>query len=649
MLFWGYRLEPAEYVAGIHDVPADTVLTAVRIPVARMLSAAALLVVGGSALWIWSTRIVVIATPWLLLAMLSFAGHYVVPSFAGAVRSTEELTAVRIEAERWPLTVVAYGTSYSETSLDPAAAPEPRATPSAAAVFNRAPLWDAFAVTVLLDRVAAGDPQSRFFEASLGAYRTRSAGTVPVYVAARLIDLSAAEETGSDLTWETVHAGALRVGSGAVAVQAHRLSDTGLPLFVPDIEQPHRGIEQITDVSLRAPGTRVGPGITDFAVFHEADDDVPLGVVAGGFWRRLGLAWALQSPQLVTGGTVTEGSVVVWHRDVVERLNRFAPFAEFGDARAVVLDGRLFWLSNGYVSAPAFPLAPAVRWRGEKVRYLRSSLLGVVAAATGETAVYLLRDPDPLSLAWSQIAPQVVRPASQLPPALLAHIPYAEEAMVIQLDLVRRMAFPAGTVERPPMPVLGPTMAGRDPYWWVGRSASDTVTRLRLVAPLERRESGLLAGFLDGTVRDAAPVLELFRADGPAELLGPSQIARRFSQLRGDLTGIDGTVRMIPHEGGVASIQSFYMSPEDGAGAPRVVDVAIGFGGGIGNGPTLAIALDRLHAEVSPTGMGTREWMRARQWFERMDSARRLGDWVAFGRAYEELRRLLVGLPDSAP
>jgi len=648
MLFWGYRLEPAEYVAGIHDVPGDTVLTAVRIPASRMLSAAALLVLGGSALWFWSSRVIVVALPWALLAMLSIAGHYVVPSFAAAVRSTEELTVSEIEADRGPLAHIAYGTTYTEMSLDPALAPEPRLTPSANAVFDRAPLWDAFAVTVLLDRLATAEPHITFSGATLGMYRSRSGEPVPVYVAARQVDLSAVSDTAAALTWERVHVRPYEAGSGAVAVQAHRTSGVGLPLFIPDLDRPAQAVEQLTELALVDPRMATGPGVSDFAVF-DGGTSAPRGVIAGGFWRRLALAWSLQSPQLVTADAVADSSIIVWHRDVVERLNRYAPFARFGEPRAAVVGGRLYWISNGYVSAQGFPLSPTVRWRTERVRYLRSSLVGIVEASTGETSVYLLRDHDPLSLAWSQILPEVVRTASQLLPGLLDHLPYPVEALSVQLDLLRRTVFPTGTVERPVASVVaGPLTAGQDSYWWVGRTARDTVVRLRLFAPLEKRESGLLAGLVDGTVRGMSPMLELFRADGPTEILGPSQMARRFSQLRGDLTGIDGKVRMVPFQGGVASLQSTYLSREAG-GAPQVVDISVGFRGGIGSGPTLPTALDQLRAEASPTGMGSREWMRAKQWFERMDAARRLGDWTAFGRAYEELRQLLIGLPDSVP
>ena len=52
-LFWGYRLEPAEYVAGIHRVTVDASLLDVRIPVARLLSVLGLCTAGASLAWLW--------------------------------------------------------------------------------------------------------------------------------------------------------------------------------------------------------------------------------------------------------------------------------------------------------------------------------------------------------------------------------------------------------------------------------------------------------------------------------------------------------------------------------------------------------------------------------------------------------------------
>jgi uncharacterized membrane protein (UPF0182 family) len=614
MLLWGYRLEPVEFVAGIHDVPVDAVLTAVRFPVARMLSAAAVLTAIGSLLWFWTPRVIVVAVPWILLALLSFAGHYVVPSFAGAVRSSEELLVTDVESVRRTLTNIAYGTTYTEHSLDPGSVNERREVPSARMVFDGAPVWDAFAVTVFLNRVATTEPYHTFADATIGIYPTAGGVLVPLYVSAKRVDVQAARDAGIDLTWERVHAGPLRSAAGVVAVQAGAASGTGMPLFVADVGSPEVASEPVRELAVARSEVAFAPGMTDFGLARPGGT-APAGAPAGGFLRRLALAWTLQSPQILTSDVVADSTRVVWHRDVTRRLDRFAPFAEFGEPRAVMMNGRLHWVANGYVRAGAFPLAPAVRWRGDKVRYVRSSLIGVVDAHSGRSAVYLTRSPDPLSVAWAQIAPQVVRPASQLPGSLIANLPYPMEMMRLQVDLLRRTAFPAG----------------------------------RLLAPLEKRESGLLAGLLDGTMRGAVPVLELYRADGPAELLGPGQVARRFSGARGELSGVEGIIRMVPVSGGVASLQTTYVSSDESGSAPQLVDVSVAYGGSVGNGASLPEAVERLQSEAVPTGRGSREWRSARQWFERMDAARRLGDWSGFGRAYEALRRLLTSVADTSP
>jgi uncharacterized membrane protein (UPF0182 family) len=647
-LFWGYRIEPSEYVAGVHGVPADAVLLAVRIPAARVLSAVALLVVGGSLLWLWSERVVLVLLPWTLLALGSFAGHYVVPAFAGAVRSPEDLVVADVEMQRRQFEEIAYGTTYADTPLDPAR--ELRARPSATSELTRVPVWDAFAVTVLLNRIAAPDPHTQFAQASLGIYGSRSGPPVAAYVAPREVELSAAREVEADLSWEQVHIGPLAYARGAAAVHANRVSETGLPFFVADLDAADSATPQVSELGLRQPDVIFAPGVTDFAVLP-AGDQQAVGVPLGGVRRRIALAWILQSPRLITSDAVSDQSLVLWHRNVVERLERYAPFARFGHPRATVAAGRLYWIANGYLAAEAFPLAPAARWRTKTVRYLRSNLIGVVDASSGETAVYLLRSADPLGSAWAQLLPQIVRPASQIPRELLPNLPYPMALLSVQVELLRRSAFRTGPVDRPFASVAGAAgSAGVQEYhWWVGTSASDSVPRLRLVAPLEIRESGLLAALVDGTVRDGALSLELFRSEGPPEVLGPAQVARQFAGLRGDVAGLEGAVRMVPSTEGVLAVQSTYVSPGDAGAVPQLVDVAVALGGAVGNGPTIGDAAERLRAATSPAGGGSREWLRARQWFERMDAARRAGDWNAFGRAYDELRRLLVGASDTLP
>src|SRR5256885_12067742 len=73
-----------------------------------------------------------------------------------------------------------------------------------------------------------------------------------------------------------------------------------------------------------------GPGFREFAV--AAPDSWPAlrasGIALGRWWRRAALAWALQSPELARAET--DGLLLLWRRDVVERLQRLAPLPRVG-------------------------------------------------------------------------------------------------------------------------------------------------------------------------------------------------------------------------------------------------------------------------------------------------------------------------------
>jgi uncharacterized membrane protein (UPF0182 family) len=643
-LFWGYRLEPAEYVAGIHGVPADTVLTTVRVPVAQALSVLALAAAALSLLWVHFARVAVVAAPWIVLASVSFVGHYVVPTFTAAVRTPEELALESVEARRDTMVGLAFDARPATMELALTAAADPSAARTHAAALTTAPLWDGFTVGVLLNRTVGAEPPARFGDATLGLYRAPDGSAVPVYVAARGVD--PATIPPEELSWEAVHQGPYAAATGAAAIQAHRIAPAGLPYFVPDLARADSGAAQATELTLARRTVRFRPAAVDFAVVSPEDGPV-VGAPAGGLWRRMALAWTLQSTRIVTSDVVTAQSLIVWHRDVLERLERYAPFAAFSDARAVVVGDTLYWLASGLVSADAFPLARTVRWRGESVRYLRSSLVGVVEAATGRTAVYLTRDADPLTAAWAVLAPEIVRPAGELPTALQPHLAYPAELFAVQVALLQVRGDGAGGRQtRPPVAAAFPL--GQEPYRWVGTTPADSVPRLRLMAALTAPEDGALAGIVDGTVRDGAPRLVYLAIEAALGVPGPAQAARQLGRLRADPEGIQGRLRMAPFDDGVLALQTGYLSPGEGA-APQLVDVAVGWGRAAGSGSDLRTALTRLRTAPAPFGMAATEKEEARRWFERMDAARRSGDWVAFGRAYEELRRILKSEPDTLP
>ncbi len=631
VLAWGYRLEPAELVGGLHNVKYDAVLTGVRIPVAHVLGALAVIVAVVSLLWLAVERGGLVGAAWLALLLVSFLGHYVLPGFVGAARGSEGRRSRELETFATQFLRRAFALGVDTVPLQ-LAVPDDAFVARHAPVLERAPVWEEFAASHVLrlaDGRPAPDPRSAdvVFETSLAAYPGAGGRDVPVLLGVRETDTARARAVDRDLSWERRHGEPFGSAIGAVAIQAAAATDDGMPLYIAHLDHPDSAVAQPTDLALRNDTVWFAPGFTDFAI---TPPDHLAGIVAGGLWRRLALAWTLQAPRLLTSAAVGRATVVLAYRAVGARLARFAPFARFGAAYPVVAGERLLWLASGYVSAEAFPLSQRITWRGDDVRYLRAGLLGLVDAHTGATELFLLPDADPLSRAWAALLPGLVQRASAIPPAVLRHVRYPHEQFIKQVALLRAEAGRARPAE---------------PFWWVGPAPGDSAVRLRLRAVDEVLREPRVAAVIEGTMRQGVQRLTALAYPQPYVLPGPSELAREFRSEPTRDSVIEGTVRLVPFADGAVALQAFY------ADSGALVGVALGWRGAVGRGRSLAEAVGRVQPvapPVAPAGAAD-ALAAARAAFRRLDSARAAGDWKAFGDAWESLQRALAGNRDSNP
>ncbi|MDH3496809.1 MAG: UPF0182 family protein [Gemmatimonadota bacterium] len=623
VLWWGYRLEPAELVGGPQSVPYDGILTAVRIPVARFLGVLALLAAAASVVWVWLARGLVPVGAWGVLLGSSFVGHYILPSAVAASRGPEATQDVVLTAAAGTMLGEAYGL-FPDTVLVELAVPDAGFAARHRADLRDAPIWDPFVLAALLNRSArpaAPDPRSgdRFLEATLSAARRRDGRVEPVFLAVREPDTVARRR----LTWGERHGEPHIVAEGAVAVHAGR-AQNGLPLFVPDLAEPDSVVAGAVDLTLRQPAIWFAPGTTDFALVRP-DAGPVAGIAAGPVWRRLALAWTLQAPRLLTDAGVTRRTLVVADRAVGARLGRYAPFARFGAAYPVVHDGQVVWVATGYVWSDTYPLSRPVLWRGDRVRYLRAGFLGTVNAHTGATALYLLPGADPLSTAWGKLLPDLIEPEGAIPAAVLGQLRYPAESFAAQVTVL----VGAGRARVP------------EPFWWVGRSVRDTTARLRLRLVDEVQADPRMAAVFDGVVVDGRPHLTLLRYPEPYGFPGPSVLAQSFRRGAPDGAPVDGTVRVVPFADGALALQAFY------ADSGTLSQVAVGWRNVVGRGGTLAEALAAIRPERFESTVGAHPLDAAREWFRRLDAARAAGDWDAFGEAWEGLRGVLLPRSDT--
>jgi uncharacterized protein UPF0182 len=619
-LTWGALLDPAQTVAGLHGALTRGVL-AVRLPAAPLVAALGIAATLASLVWVARERVALLVGSWGALLSTSFAAYLVLPAMLtgpagrGPAASSDAFAAERRRLE---------GSAFGIDSLGERAPP---GFPSPAAAVTATPLWDATQVmAAAAHRRDLLGPRAAPAAAALSPHPPLPppGGGRPTWIVAPMPDLDSLARVQPVPEWREVHRGAwARAGRPVAAAEG----DTGLD-FAP--------------LLTRDSATWFGRGFREFAV--AAPDSWPrvrgAGLSLVGSWRRTALAWSLQSAEL--NRTETDGLVLLWHRDVSERLGRLAPFASFDDATPVLADGTLWWIAYGYLVSETFPLARSIEWGGRDVRYLRAAFIGAVSAGSGDTRLFLAPGADSLAAAWARLLAPLIQPSDSLPPALRAQLSYPRRTFTIATALLARWRGDSTAWVAVP----------RDPFELVatqsdGAGRWDTASAAIWTAQgFEGGNPAALVALVAGAMSAAGPRLVEWR---------PSPAVRLPSVLVGSPNETaPGVMRLWNLAGAPFSAQALFAQPATG-GAPQHVDTLfLTWGERTGQGPTVTAALRdllaaggaRVPADTSLAG----RWDAARALAAQADAALAAGDLEAFGRYYARLKALLgVGHRKLAP
>ena len=596
-LAWGYVLEPYELIAGIPDV-ADPSTFAVVSVVSPALTGVALMVALLSGLWALRPRHALAGAGWVVLVFASLVGHYIVPALvAGGGSTPRSSTALR------RLTDAAYGMEQLRESPPIAGASDPRGGATLS-------LWrEEMLRAADSTQVVSVDP----------ATLSLPAGPVAVWLIGRA-------RTDGALVLDAVLDGEVTATGGPLYLRAG--DSVAYPLAQPVAVLPRDAARP------GAPRYLFGPR--------------EHGPAVGAWPRRAALAWALQAGELL--GAVAPATRLAWTLAPRDRLATVAPFAEWRPARAALVDGRVVWLSDGYVSARGFPLVEPTLWMGRLVTMVRAGFLGVVDAETGATRVILRRHAGPVAEAWADLAAFVEQPGA-ITSGLARAVGYPAELLMVQARALESDEWSIGTLlgrgdstrgdPLPPSPVA--SGAGRAPA---------------LVAGFERAHEGRLSAVLMGRAVGDDEVLTLTRIDSTGALPRPEALIHRwhrfvtFEQLRDSVSGAGGHLELGPVRLWVAdrTVGAYEVAYARGArGTPAVVWISVAIGSHLGAGRSTAEAWANLRGASAPLPPGTVRGQLddARHWLRRADSALRRGDLPAFGRAFDALKSVLDLPPAS--
>jgi uncharacterized membrane protein (UPF0182 family) len=418
-------------------------------------------------------------------------------------------------------------------------------------------------------------------------------------------------------------------------VLAASADDRGAPIHAPSI-----GTSETEDMLLDAP--LVYPGAPSVAIVADSLNHVA-GTVLDSFLARLANAWSLQNLRLLSTDLPQPHPTIISHRDIRDRLELLAPFfAQGRDVDPVLVGDSLYWSVDLYSASSTYPMARHALIAREDRTYWHHAAVAVVQATTGDVVIVPDSALDPIASTWTHRLPSLFGTWSALPAGIRSLLAPPIDGLYATAAAFGRYGSRTTNDAARHVPVFSgadSALATDDVPIVLPRSKT-TALAIPLVDESERLR-GLLIG-VGGATR--ATFWYPVAAPGPRW----SVVLDRLRSL--DSTGsaardgplAHGRVRAIPIRSGIGFVQPTYRwRPQT---SPTLNRIALLVGDTVRALAPSAAPITR--STETPLAAGDLKTSVTALYAAMRDALKR-GDWAAFGRAFDELGRLLG--PPRAP
>jgi uncharacterized membrane protein (UPF0182 family) len=477
--------------------------------------------------------------------------------------------------------------------------------PSLSAALPWVPVWDQPALTRAVDvgRVSDDQPIPTSWNATATGIVAEIVGAPPAGAASRA-------------PWTVAR------------VRASDADERGAPVRVPEPDAPSG-----EDMPLDAP--LVYPGAPEITIISDSLNHIA-GTPLESFFVRLAAAWSMQNFHLLAQDLPQPRPTLVSHRDVHERVARYAPFFEQGRrVQPLLLGDTLYWAVDLYAASDTYPLSLRVLAAGAEHSYFHHAAVAVVQASTGETVVVPDSTLDPVAATWVHHVPSIFGSWTSLPAGLRARLAPPLDGIYAQAMAFGRFGTRNDSETPRHIPVLNgadSALVGGDVP--IALPGPTIALALPLVDDVDRL-GGLFVATGGGSTRTM-----WYRSTEPG--VRWNAILDRLRAL--DSAGmspregpiVHGRVRAIPVPAGVAFVQPAYRWRAENV--PSLVRVATLVGD---TARALAPAMSMPAAAAEPRTAPAGPPKTAAQLYDDMREALRRGDWTAFGRAFDALGRAL--------
>ena len=367
------------------------------------------------------------------------------------------------------------------------------------------------------------------------------------------------------------------------------------------------------------------------------------GVAMGSLWRKFLYGWKFDGTTLLFSGYPRKGSRIMFNRQILERLNKLAPFLQYEpDPYIVLANGKLKWIVDAYTTTNRYPYsevfrAPSMKGPSGQMRepgqiflpqevsyldgpnYIRNSVKVVVDAYSGDVDFYVFDKEDPLLQVWQNIYPHLFKSRDAMPAAMERHVRYPTDLLLLQGLVYSKyhMTDPEVFYNQEDLWVRATEkyhghVQSVDPYYvmWE-RPHSDNAEFISML-PFTPKNRQVLIGWLAGMC-DGENYGELLAYQFPKDkrILGPQQVEAKIDQDsylsrklslwdQGGSRVIRGNILAIPVDDTLLYVEPIYLEAQSAA-YPQLTLVVIMHGETMSYATSFEKALKGLYSEKAPT------------------------------------------------
>lgn len=262
-----------------------------------------------------------------------------------------------------------------------------------------------------------------------------------MFLSVRELDKEALDDNAK--TWVNQHLKYTH-GYGLTMSPVNKVTSSGQPSMVVRNVPP---VSDYKELEVTVPQIYFGELTNDYVVVNtdEQEFDYPMGEelqttkyqgTAGiklNFLNKVLYSIREGSFKLLVSGGVNSDSKIIINRNIMDRVNKIAPFLSYDeDPYAVVVNGKIYYIIDGYTTTKYFPYAEPFN---ENANYIRNSFKVIVDAYNGDVNYYIVDEKDPLVETYSKIFPKLFKPMSDMPKEFISHLRYPQTMFDIQAKM----------------------------------------------------------------------------------------------------------------------------------------------------------------------------------------------------------------------